>query len=863
MDAEGSMLLDLHDELAARPAVRSPRVGPESEQGQERVIMSVVYCQNRLGVAAYSESTSELSLCEVFEHEEDFSRLQLLKFQVQPTLIVTNSSAGRCEHFVDALTKDVENETHIFPVEFIKSSEYAYEASKRKMLLLKLPGMPSDLTQQDRLQFFSSLVPLDQTQMVRSLGGLIFHLLKSRIVNELESNDEPIAIGKLSLLPVAGAMRIDMDTLKALSVFSTETHPSSHGIGKPKEGFSLFSLYRPHTPLGKRLLRKWFLLPQTTTALLHDRLQHIDYLTRTRDGATLQEIGTVAAKYIKDVPRLLTRIQAASSSVSDWTGLFQSLIGCIRIKELCEPHELRLFKQVVASFNEPLYDLVHTLASTIDFEASKEFGRLTIKEGVCPSLDELRSIYQNLDSLLTSFAKEELTTLASPLVTSLSIVYYPQVGYQVVIPQRPDVALGELVKCATLEYQFHTTKYAYFKNSFMRELDQSDELGDIWGRITDTETSLILALEAMVVAQVAQLSEVANLVAELDCIAAMASCANQYKWCAPTLCESNCIRIKNGRHPLQELCDDLGTFIPNDAELGGDDSHVLLLSGANGSGKSVYLKQVGLIVFLAHIGSFVPADEATIGLTDQIFSRIYSRETASVQVSSFMIDLNQVAAMLRHATGRSLLLLDEFGKGTNVVDGVSVLGGALHHLLSREETPKAIVSTHLGEYFDNQTLLPETRALSFVHMDVFVKEDDAQRDVVFMYKLRPGSARQSYGHYVGQLSGIPQAVVERAEAVKALLAAGQPVRPLHASGGHNQRRRQDYEAICDKFRRFDCARGDVQAFLADLWRDADASSAAGLRHSHALWPAIFLSCTSSRCLIQSLLNGLYACSSGL
>jgi DNA mismatch repair protein MSH5 len=219
-------------------------------------------------------------------------------------------------------------------------------------------------------------------------------------------------------------------------------------------------------------------------------------------------------------------------------------------------------------------------------------------------------------------------------------------------------------------------------------------------------------------------------------------------------------------------------------------------------------------------------------------------------------DLNQVAAMLRHATGRSLLLLDEFGKGTNVVDGVSVLGGALHHLLSREETPKAIVSTHLGEYFDNQTLLPETRALSFVHMDVFVKEDDAQRDVVFLYKyalpstapslaatakpaglrtpspfslsvirLRPGSARQSYGHYVGQLSGIPQAVVERAEAVKALLAAGQPVRPLHAPGGHNQRRRQDYEAICDKFRRFDCARGDVQAFLADLWRDADASSA--------------------------------------
>ncbi|ELR12869.1 MutS domain V domain containing protein [Acanthamoeba castellanii str. Neff] len=534
--------------------------------------------------AKNGESTSELSLCEVFEHEEDFSRLQLL-----------------------------ENETHIFPVEFIKSSEYAYEASKRKMLLLKLPGMPSDLTQQDRLQFFSSLVPLDQTQM---------------IVNELESNDEPIAIGKLSLLPVAGAMRIDMDTLKALSVFSTETHPSSHGIGKPKEGFSLFSLYRPHTPLGKRLLsfvkhgdiRKWFLLPQTTTALLHDRLQHIDYLTR----------------------------------------LFQSLIGCIRIKELCEPHELRLFKQVVASFNEPLYDLVHTLASTIDFEASKEFGRLTIKEGVCPSLDELRSIYQNLDSLLTSFAKEELTTLASPLVTSLSIVYYPQVGYQVVIPQRPDVALGELVKCATLEYQFHTTKYAYFKNSFMRELDQSDELG----------------------VQVVR---------------------------------ADTLRIK--LHPHQ-----------------GDDSHVLLLSGANGSGKSVYLKQVGLIVFLAHIGSFVPADEATIGLTDQIFSRIYSRETASVQVSSFMIDLNQVAAMLRHATGRSLLLLDEFGKGTNVVDGVSVLGGALHHLLSREETPKAIVSTHLGEYFDNQTLLPETRALSFVHMDVFVKEDDAQRDVVFLYK---------------------------------------------------------------------------------------------------------------------------------
>jgi len=178
-------------------------------------------------------------------------------------------------------------------------------------------------------------------------------------------------------------------------------------------------------------------------------------------------------------------------------------------------------------------------------------------------------------------------------------------------------------------------------------------------------------------------------------------------------------------------------------------------------------------------------------------------------------DLNQVSAMLRHATGRSLLLLDEFGKGTNVVDGVSVLGGVLHHLLSREDIPKAIVSTHFSEYFHNRSLLPSSRFLSFIHMDIFIKEEEPTRDIVFLYKLKPGIATQSYGHFMARLAGIPQSIAERAEAVKALFIEGELVRPLNA--GQSQRRREDCEAIFQKLLAFDCTSGDVRAFLSDVW----------------------------------------------
>lgn len=239
----------------------------------------------------------------------------------------------------------------------------------------------------------------------------------------------------------------------------------------------------------------------------------------------------------------------------------------------------------------------------------------------------------------------------------------------------------------------------------------------------------------------------------------------------------NVIQIENGRHPLQELT--VPSFIPNhcrlygEQELGMDPApgRCMIVTGPNSSGKSVYMKQVALIVYLAHVGSFVPADMAQIGITDQILTRITTRESTNGQASAFAIDLKQVLYALTHMTPRSLLIIDEFGKGTNPDDGAGLLGSLLEHLRSMGNSmPRCLLATHLCELFDT-TCLFSARGFHLSYMDVIRRSqvEETAHSIVYLFKLCDGYSADSLGAYCAALNGVPSQVVNRAQLLLQLL----------------------------------------------------------------------------------------------
>lgn len=322
------------------------------------------------------------------------------------------------------------------------------------------------------------------------------------------------------------------------------------------------------------------------------------------------------------------------------------------------------------------------------------------------------------------------------------------------------------------------------------------------------------------------LIQASDLCGEFDAILALATGAEKYGWKAPRMVNESSIHIEDGRHPLQELV--VPAFVPNSCHLatggagdlednGRQYPQALVLTGPNHSGKSVYLKQTAIIIYLAHIGSFVPASQATIGLTDRILTRISTRESMSGAESAFAIDLKQITLATRCCTGRSLVLVDEFGKGTNTDDGAALLAATLDHFLSLgQSAPRLLVATHFHELFEGG-YLEHHRGLCLAHMDVRISWDIAQMEdqVTYLFKLALGHSISSFGNRCAALNGVPTSVVERAEAIGLLLA-----------------RNEDIGAICTRLseaeeQRLEQAEVTARRFLSENFYDDERASPNG------------------------------------
>ncbi|GJN92911.1 hypothetical protein Rhopal_005953-T1 [Rhodotorula paludigena] len=626
------------------------------------------------------------------------------------------------------------------------------------------------------------------------VGALLSHLSKVRShAGELDGSSAEVS--GLELMKLDKVMLISSDALTSLQVFEDEAHAST-GSSATKEGLSLFGIVN-HTrsPLGKALLRQWFIRPSLELDVIELRLDAVECFKRETNQAPVDAMRS-HIKLVKNTPRLLKTLSGGNGSINDWQSLWKLTYATIMIRDAvfcleCRPN-LNVLEKFLGSFDSHAFRDLGSMINNIDWEESNlKLGKVCVRSGIDASLDELRRQYNGLPSFLTEVADELAQDLPPTLAKELSVVYFPQLGYLIAIAYEPEVTDAGKYAEIGWDFQFVTEHQAYFKSDKCRDLDR--HIGDLQSFVSDKEIEI----------------------------------AKVYEWKRPVLTEEPVCKISKGRHPLAELC--VETFVPNNTSLVGgqglvkhdsdedkpvlgfDERSIVIVTGANFSGKSVYLKQVALITFMAHLGCFVPAEEALIGLTDRILTRISTRESITRGSSAFMIDLQQVSFALRNLTPRSLFILDEFGKGTEPNDGAGLFCGVVKHLLELgADAPRVAIATHFqrecsfASRLRCPTLTPRLATDVFLngilarqlpvflaHMEILIDDkgndtaselptppasrspqSDAVENVTYLYRLSPGLALLSHATSCAQLFGLAPGICARAAEVSRLVSAG-------------------------------------------------------------------------------------------
>ncbi|KAI8690568.1 DNA-MISMATCH-REPAIR-2 domain-containing protein [Fusarium sp. Ph1] len=614
------------------------------------------------------------------------------------------------------------------------------------------------------------------------------------------------------MFSLSSYMFVSADALLALQIVQTELHPNSQAWGpnlsksSSKESLSVYGLFYnlACTPQGRTQLRQLFLRPILDLGLIRERQITLSVLLQPNNAEMMAHMTSILRK-IQNLRPALTLLRKGIEFLSAGQSFNKGVWATIQhfttqglvlrevLGNLNGGTELALFRKLVDSLHPVVLVAVGDIIDkTIDFQQTKIRQRSSVKQGADLQLDELKRSYAGLDNILFETKdrmKADIPEWAHSHVNSC--LFLPQLGFVTSVELDPVTGSsmygGEGTPEGGWEKVFTGEMGACYKNTHMCELDQ--EYGDLHGQLADREVEVIHDLANRILEHEEILISASDRCGEFDAIHALALGAEKYNWRAPTVVDDNVIHIKGGRHPLQELV--VPAFVPNDCHLASgpvdqahleeDSSRALILTGPNHSGKSVYLKQVAIIVYLAHIGSFVPASQATIGLTDKILTCISPRESMSGGESAFARDMKQAALSTRTSTSRSLVLVDEFGKGTNGDDGSGLLAALLDHfLLLNQDCPRLLVATHFHEIFEGGYLSRHEGGFRLAHMDVRVDWDAAQTEdqVTYLFTLAFGHSTSSFGGRCAALNGVPSAVVERAESIAQLLARNEDLGEL-------------------------------------------------------------------------------------
>lgn len=538
---------------------------------------------------------------------------------------------------------------------------------------------------------------------------------------------------------------------------------------------------------GKKLLRQWLISPLNEKIKITERQNSVEYVVQNIIESGLLDQLRGELKNVPICHKIINSLKLQPTGrdfylLNRFLEVIPSLEGLYHRLNPFSPEKNLAFAKEMRILITKTIDLT-TTTTTKNERDYHDDHRVIIRGKVSDELDFLRRQYNELPQFLSDIVHivaGKVDNINEDLV--INVIYFPQIGFLVASPED---CLGEHFRL-----QFKSEKVSYYKCADVERLDE--EIGDVYGKITDLEIDIVSSLITNFIEPFQEdLFEIERHCAQIDCYQSMALLATTYSLVKPEILNENIIEIRNGRHILQQCINN--QIIANDLSLKGNSENPnhLLITGPNGSGKSVFMKQNAIIVILAQIGSFVPCEKAKIGLVDRIFSRIQTRESYNCKDSAFQKDLRQMSQCLNQCTAKSLLLIDEFGKGTLPNDGIalfaSIINSMLRNPLIRET--RSIMITHFHEIYQNEKIILNRSMIQWCSMDIIIGNgenenchgDPCKRGVqettkttVFLFKVVGGRGVESRGIEMARDMGLPESIIKRSFQLKEMYRLGLP-----------------------------------------------------------------------------------------
>ena len=702
--------------LVKREVVRIVTPGTNLDSGaldesKNNYIMCIVYTENRYGVSTADVSTGDYYVTEVDSERKLLDEIS----KYSPAEIICNESFNVCGIDLD----DLKNRLGIV-IYNLESWYFGDELAKTTLL------------EHFHTATLQSLGLEEYDCGVIAAGALLKYLYETQKTSLAHmSHIQPYSTNKF--------MIIDSSTRRNLELCETLRE-------KQKRGSLLWVLDKTRTAMGARMLRSFIEQPLIDREEIEERLDALEELNAHM--ITREELREYLNP-IYDLERLIGRVVYQTANPRDLISFKTSLGMLPHIKNLLQEFSCRELKKLEQEL-DPLEDLYELIEQAIaeDPPISIRDGDM-IKNGYDEEVDRLRSAKTDGKQWLAKLEEEEREKTG---IKNLRVKYNKVFGYYLEVTNSYlDLVPEYYTRKQTL------TNAERFITPELKELE--DTILGAEEKLTALEYDLFCKVRKQIADKVVRIQHTAKAVACVDVLASMAYVADQNGFCRPSINEKGVIDIKNGRHPVVERMINNDMFISNDTYLDNKSNRIAIITGPNMAGKSTYMRQSALIVLMAQIGSFVPADSANIGIVDRIFTRVGASDDLASGQSTFMVEMTEVANILRNATSSSLLILDEIGRGTSTIDGLSIAWAVVEHISNPKLLgAKTLFATHYHEMTELEGKLDNVN-----NYCIAVKEKGD--DIVFLRKIVPGGADRSYGIQVAKLAGVPDSVITRAKEI--------------------------------------------------------------------------------------------------
>lgn len=580
-------------------------------------------------------------------------------------------------------------------------------------------------------------------------AGVVLHYIQEAQKGQLPH------IQRVALFNPSEYMTLDFATKRNLEITFSMNDAS-------REGTLIGILDKTETPMGSRLFKKWITRPLRRLAQIHQRQNAVDALTRSDStrAALRAELGQMG-----DIERLIAKISTGRATPRDVVALGKTLARLPRVKELCMSissesplsrgeglgegkSDNNSLAKVVAGLHDT-NKVVELIQSAFVEEPPAQVGNGGVfREGFAPELDEIVNVMYSGKNWIAEYQERERTATG---ISSLKVGFTGVFGYYIEISNAHKNKAPE-------HYQRKQTLTGGERYTTPELKEMEAKILTAEERLADAERAIFQRLRTEIAAFAADIQHNAQLVAALDCLQSFAQAAREYDYVCPKVDESDTLHIEDGRHPVVERLLPIGEkYVPNSTRMDTHSEQMHIITGPNMSGKSSYLRQIGLITLLAHIGAFVPAKKAHVGLTDRIFTRVGAQDNITAGESTFLVEMQEAANIINNATRQSLILLDEVGRGTATFDGIAIAWAIAEYLHDRISA-KTLFATHYHEMTSITERLPKARNYK---ADV----QEVGQSIIFTRRVVEGTANHSFGIHVAEMAGLPKDLTERARVV--------------------------------------------------------------------------------------------------